>query len=70
MPADLGLPDEVRLVRTSPEFTADSVPDGQAGYHVLGSWYILGELIRRIVGRAPDCFVREVILEPCGLNAA
>jgi CubicO group peptidase (beta-lactamase class C family) len=51
-------------VQPDPEW----VPGERAGYHIHGSWYILGELIRRIDGRMPDRFVREEILEPCGMN--
>ncbi len=46
----------------------DWVPGEQAGYDILGSWFILGELIRRIDGRAPELFVREEILNPCAMN--
>lgn len=46
----------------------DWVPGEQAGYHILGSWYILGELIRRIDGRAPDIYIREEILNPVGMS--
>lgn len=44
------------------------VPGERAGYHILGSWFILGELIQRIDGHSPDVFVREEILKPCGMN--
>ncbi len=50
------------------ELDAGWVPGRQAGYHILGSWFILGELIRRIDGRTPDQFARNEILEPCAMN--
>jgi CubicO group peptidase (beta-lactamase class C family) len=46
----------------------DSTPGETAAYHVNGSWFILGELIRRIDGRMPDQFVREEVCAPCGMT--
>ncbi len=37
------------------------------GYHVASSWYILGELIRRLDGRVPEQFLRDEIAIPLGL---
>ena len=42
------------------------IPGQKAGYHVATSWFILGEIIRRIDGRSYDRFVREELLEPLG----
>ena len=39
-------------------------PGAQAGYHLNSSWYVLGELIRRLDGRNCAQFVREEIFEP------
>ena len=39
-----------------------------AGYHLGTSWYILGELVRRIDGRDFPRYVREAIFEPLGMN--
>ncbi len=46
----------------------DSVPGETAAYHINGSWFILGEVIRRIDGRMPDQYVRQEICGPCGLH--
>lgn len=42
------------------------VPGLKAGYHVATSWFILGEIIRRLTGRGYDQFVRESLFEPLG----
>jgi CubicO group peptidase (beta-lactamase class C family) len=44
------------------------VPGQTAGYHPLTSWYLLGELARRLDGRPFDRYVREAILEPAGMR--
>lgn len=44
------------------------VPGMKAGYHVATSWYILGELVRRLEGRRFERYVREAIFEPLGMN--
>ena len=40
------------------------VPGRDCGYHVASGWYILGEIVRRLDGRAYSRYVREEILEP------
>ena len=40
------------------------VPGGTAGYHLMTSWFILGELVRRADGRAFETYVRQEIFEP------
>ncbi|MGV3772602.1 MAG: serine hydrolase domain-containing protein [Verrucomicrobiales bacterium] len=43
-------------------------PIGQkAGYHVSGSWFILGEIIQRTVGLPFTAFLRTHLLEPLGM---
>lgn len=44
------------------------VPGEKAGYHLTSSWYILGEIARRIDGRPFDRFVRAELLEPLGMD--
>lgn len=44
------------------------VPGEKAGYHMSSSWFILGEVIRRIDGRPYDRFVREEVFEPLGMD--
>jgi CubicO group peptidase (beta-lactamase class C family) len=39
-----------------------------AGYHARSSWYILGETVRRISGRAYADYVRDEIFLPLGLS--
>ena len=47
---------------------ADWIPGVKAGYQTMSSWFILGELIRRIAGREPGRYVREEIFEPLGMR--
>ena len=44
------------------------VPGQKAGYHTISSWYILGEIIRRLDGRPYQQYVREAIFLPLGMN--
>lgn len=43
-------------------------PGRTAGYHLSSSWFVLGELVRRIDGRVFERWVREEIFEPLGLD--
>ena len=43
-------------------------PGKKAGYHPSSSWFILGEIIRRVDGRPFERYVREDIFEPLGMN--
>jgi len=40
----------------------------KAGYQTMSSWFILGELIRRVDGREAGRYVRENIFEPLGMG--
>lgn len=44
------------------------VPGEKAGYHVATSWFILGEVIRRIDGRGYSDYVRDQICLPLGMH--
>jgi CubicO group peptidase (beta-lactamase class C family) len=44
------------------------VPGRKAGYHVASSWFILGELIRRIDGRPFEQYVRDEVFLPLGMT--
>jgi CubicO group peptidase (beta-lactamase class C family) len=44
------------------------VPGRKAGYHVASTWFILGELVRRLDGRPLERYVREEIFLPLGMN--
>lgn len=52
------------IARREPGWT----PGNKAGYHVATSWYILGELVRRIDGRFFSDYVREEIFLPLGMR--
>ena len=55
-----------RVCATSLE--ADWIPGAKAGYQVMSSWFILGELIRRVDGREAGRYVREEVFEPIGMR--
>ncbi len=44
------------------------VPGEKAGYHPRSSWFILGEIIRRLDGRTYDRYVRDMIFKPLGMS--
>ena len=46
------------------------VPGEKAGYHPATSWFILGEVVRRVDGRPYERYVREAIFEPLGMTDA
>jgi CubicO group peptidase (beta-lactamase class C family) len=45
-------------------------PGLRAGYHPSSTWYVLGEIVRRIDGRPFEQYVREEILGPCSMPNA
>jgi len=44
------------------------IPGRKAGYHLSSSWFILGELVRRLAGQEFPDYVREQIFLPLGMN--
>jgi CubicO group peptidase (beta-lactamase class C family) len=44
------------------------VPGEKAGYHVATSWFLLGEVVRRVDGRFYAQYVRDEIFEPLGMH--
>ena len=44
------------------------VPGKTAGYHLAASWFILGELVRRVGGKPFAGYVRQEIFEPLGMR--
>jgi CubicO group peptidase (beta-lactamase class C family) len=44
------------------------MPGEKAGYHTVSSWFILGEVIRRVDGRPFERYVREEIFMPLGMG--
>ena len=43
------------------------VPGEKAGYHLASSWFLLGEVVRRLDGRPFDRYAREEIFAPAGM---
>ena|SRR5438105_4435688 len=44
------------------------IPGQKAGYHIVSSWFILAEIVRRLDGRSFDTYVREEIFLRLGMN--
>jgi CubicO group peptidase (beta-lactamase class C family) len=44
------------------------VPGEKAGYHTASSWFIVGEIVRRVDGRSFDRYAREEIFGPLGMR--
>jgi CubicO group peptidase (beta-lactamase class C family) len=44
------------------------VPGRTAGYHLASGWFILGEIVRRVIGLPYERYVRERIFLPIGMN--
>lgn len=55
---------EIYTARLEPGWT----PGAKAGYHVASSWFVLGELVRRVDGRPFERYVREEIFLPLGMT--
>jgi CubicO group peptidase (beta-lactamase class C family) len=45
-------------------------PGQKAGYHLGSSWFVLGEVVRRLDGRPFERYVREEIFLPCGMDGS
>lgn len=45
-------------------------PGRKAGYHLASSWFVLGELVRRLDGRPFERWVRAALFEPLGVDDA
>jgi CubicO group peptidase (beta-lactamase class C family) len=46
----------------------DWVPGMKAGYHTHTTWYVLGEIIRRVTGMPVEAWVREHLFMPLGMK--
>ena len=44
------------------------IPGEKAGYHVVSSWFILAEIVRRLDGRSFDQYARQEVFLPLGMN--
>ncbi|GIX03648.1 MAG: putative esterase/lipase LipP [Planctomycetaceae bacterium] len=70
--AETGWPDVPweQTMRQLAQATLDphAVPGQTAGYHVMSSWFVLGEIIRRVSGLSFCTALRLMICEPAGLT--
>jgi CubicO group peptidase (beta-lactamase class C family) len=55
---------KICAAKIEPQWT----PGRKAGYHVASSWFILGELVRRLDGRPLEQYVREDVFLPLGMT--
>ena len=60
--------DEVIAALSASRLEPRWVPGSTAGYHPITSWYLLGELVRRLDGRPFERYLREMIFERIGMN--
>ena len=44
------------------------IPGEKAGYHICSSWFVLGEIVRRLDGRPLAQYAREEIFAPLGME--
>lgn len=44
------------------------VPGQKAGYHAASSWFLLGEIVRRLSGRDFSAFLRDEVFLPLGMH--
>jgi CubicO group peptidase (beta-lactamase class C family) len=54
----------ISSLEADPEWT----PGARAGYQSSGTWYVLGEVVRRLSGTAVDEFARVNIFSPAGMK--
>lgn len=57
-----------RICEMPPE--PDWVPGQRAGYHIWATWQLLGEIVRRVSGKAVEEFVRENVFQPLGMKGS
>jgi len=44
------------------------IPEEKAGYHVHGTWYLLGEIVQRVSGEKFSRFLEDNIFAPLGMS--
>jgi CubicO group peptidase (beta-lactamase class C family) len=44
------------------------VPGREAGYSTVVTWFVLGEIVRRLSGQPVDAYVPDHVMRPCGIN--
>ncbi|HSM13304.1 MAG TPA: serine hydrolase domain-containing protein [Thermoanaerobaculia bacterium] len=71
---DLGWPergwDEIVARVCARKLEPGWIPGRKAGYHLGSSWFVLGEMVRRIDGRRFERWAREELLEPIGATGS
>lgn len=67
LPTGLNWEERIQKICEAPA-EPDWIPGEKAGYQMTSSWFVLGEIVRRIDGRPLDRFLREEIFLPLGMN--
>lgn len=67
IPEELGWDETIARICETPLEPA-WVPGEKAGYHISSSWFVLGEIVRRVDGRPIGQYVREEIFGPLGMQ--
>jgi CubicO group peptidase (beta-lactamase class C family) len=67
VPEELGWEETIRRVCETP-IEPSWVPGEKAGYQSSSSWFILGEIVRRLDGRPYSEYVREELLGPLDMK--
>lgn len=47
---------------------ADAIPGETAGYHVSSTWFLLGEILRRVYGLSLEQVMESFLFQPCGMT--
>ena len=66
VPIHLEWDDTIQRICQEP-LEPDWVPGQKAGYHISSSWFLLGEIIRRVTGKEAAAFVRDEVCQPLGM---
>ncbi len=56
--------DRINAMKIEPGWTVGE----KAGYHVAASWYVLGEIIRRLTGEPIDAYLRDHVFAPLAMR--
>lgn len=67
LPEDLGWADTLARICDTP-LEPGWTPGHTAGYHLSSSWFVLGEIVRRVDSRPFERYVREELFEPFGMT--
>jgi CubicO group peptidase (beta-lactamase class C family) len=67
IPADLPWEETIRKICSTP-LEENWTPGERAGYSTTAAWFVLAEIVQRVVGEPLDEHVKRTILEPLGMK--